>query len=77
MWNKLYKKALFDSIRYPEGRVFEDLSTTHKLVHNAKKIMMISDYLYFKVRRKNSITYSRLESKMKDYFTSALERKTI
>ena len=26
-WNKLYKKILFQTIRYPEGRVFEDRHT--------------------------------------------------
>ena len=45
-WNKLYKKELFDGIQYPEGRVYEDVSTTHQLVHKAKRIFMLSDCLY-------------------------------
>ena len=31
VWNKLYKRQLFDSIRYPEGRVYEEIGTTYKL----------------------------------------------
>ncbi len=33
MWISIYKRELFNDIRYPEGMVYEDVATTHKLVH--------------------------------------------
>ena len=43
-WNKLYKRELFDGIRYPEGRVYEDIATTYKLAHIAKHIIILNNY---------------------------------
>lgn len=31
-WNKIYRKHLFDKLRYPEGRVFEDMATLPALL---------------------------------------------
>ena len=32
-WGKIYRRELFQGIRFPEGRTFEDLATTHLLVN--------------------------------------------
>ena len=58
VWNKLYAKRLFEEIRYPEGHVFEDISTTHKLIHLARKIYRCEDRLYYHRKRKDSISNS-------------------
>ena len=42
-WNKLYKKELFENIRYPEGRIHEDEATTHKLLYCASKVVELDD----------------------------------
>lgn len=73
-WNKLYKKVLFDGIRYPEGRVYEDIATTYKLVHKAKHIIVIKDRLYFHQRRKNSITQLKSAKGKRDAAISAWEK---
>lgn len=73
-WNKLYKKTLFDNIRYPEGCVFEDFATTHKLVHYATVIMRISDCLYHKTIRRGSISRTPTIENKRDYFESAIDR---
>lgn len=39
-WNKLYKTELFNNIRYPFGRICEDLATTYKLFHKSNKIIV-------------------------------------
>ena len=44
--NKIYKKHLFDQIRYPEGRVFEDAGTLPKLLLAAKDICTTDQGLY-------------------------------
>ena len=56
-WNKLYKKELFNNIRYPEGRVYEDIATTYKIEYISTNIVFIEDSLYYHVNRKDSITH--------------------
>ena len=73
-WNKLYKRELFNNIRYPEGHVYEEIATTHKLIHIAKKICMIKTPLYYHVYRKNSISHSLTSSSLDDFFISNIEK---
>lgn len=74
-WNKLYKNELFERIRYPEGRVYEDFATTHKLVHKAKRVFLIRDYLYYHVMwREDSITNTHTITNHKASFTAYIER---
>lgn len=54
-WDKIYKKELFKEIRYPKGRVFEDIATTYKLFHVAQSVYYINQSFYYYVRRENSI----------------------
>ena len=73
-WNKLYKRDLFESIRYPEGRVYEDIATTHKLVHDAKCTIIINNSLYYYAERKGSITKSHTKENLTDRFVSSKEK---
>ena len=45
-WNKFYHKRLFENVRYPVGRTFEDTGTTCRLVQNAQCIYVSSASLY-------------------------------
>lgn len=56
-WNKLYKTSLFknNNIFYPEGRLYEDIITTYKLIKASKSIYLSSEPLYYYVMHKNSI----------------------
>lgn len=46
-WNKIYKRCLFDGVRYPVGRVFEDVATLPLLLKNAHKVCTTDCGLYF------------------------------
>lgn len=54
-WGKLYKKELFDDIRYPKGELYEDLATTYKLFAKAKRIVIDSRKMYNYRQRYGSI----------------------
>lgn len=73
-WNKLYRASLFESIRYPEGHVYEDVLTTHKLVHQAKTIVILQDCLYYHNYRKGSISLTHSEAQSRDSFMFDFER---
>ncbi len=73
-WNRLYRKELFIDIRYPEGRVYEDVATTHKLIYAAKNTALIPDVLYNHVYREDSISNTASEMNRRAGFISAKER---
>ncbi len=59
-WDKLYRKALFDGIEYPIGKISEDWYTTYKVLDRANIIFYNSEPLYYYRQRANSITHNRL-----------------
>ena len=55
MWNKIFKKHLFDTIEFPKGRVVcEDVSIAHILFHYALQTVYLRDEYYFYFRRSDS-----------------------
>ena len=57
-WNKIYRKALFNSIRYDVGKLHEDEFIIHKLLGKCNRIAYINDSLYMYLSRKGSIVQS-------------------
>lgn len=55
-WDKLYKRILFNEVRFPENRYFEDFSTIYKLAGYSKKIVVIDNLLINYFIRQGSIT---------------------
>lgn len=47
VWNKLFKKALIEDVRFPEGLWYEDAEFVIKAVLGCKKIARVSEGLYF------------------------------
>lgn len=55
-WNKLYGAGLFQHVRYPEGRYYEDRATTYQLLLLADRVECIPYVLIHYRARKDSIT---------------------
>ena len=73
-WNKLYKKSIFADVRYPEGRVFEDIATTYKLFLLSKSLAYTPDCLLHYRNRKNSISNNHSMKSLIDYWVAYRER---
>ena len=58
-WGRLYSKESFTSIRYPEGKICEDIYTTYKLIFNQEKIAVVKNNLYYYFDNPNGIVRSR------------------
>lgn len=58
-WGKLYRKELFNQVKFPVGEINEDLPIMPKLFDEAKRIVHIGKPIYNYVKRNNSITTSR------------------
>lgn len=75
-WNKLYARHLFDDVRYPEGRCYEDVGTTYKLVERAGTIRFINARLYnYNYRRPGSITAAARDKDIQDWILLLMQRK--
>lgn len=75
-WNKLYHKSLFEGIDYPEGRLYEDVATTYKLVYRAKRIVMLKTPLYSYRYRRGSISRNKDSTAIDDRYLANLEKFT-
>ena len=55
-WDKLYKRELFDEIRYPAHMKYEDYATIPRVLAKASIIIGIPDVLYYYFWREDSTT---------------------
>lgn len=67
---KLYKRKLFDGVRYPVGQNYEDVDTTHQLFYKSNKILYTDEGFYYYRIRKGAITQTPTEKNITDYIKS-------
>ena len=65
-WNKLYKKEIFKHIRYPKGKLHEDVAVINKILYYSNKIAITDLRLYFYYNNPNSIMRSTFSIKRLD-----------
>ncbi len=61
-WNKIYRRWLFDGIRFPEGKAFEDVYTLPRLLAKNPQIATSSHGTYCYVWSGNSISMTASNS---------------
>ena len=54
-WNKLYRRAIFAQLRYPVGKVNEDLFVIPEICLQIQKAVVVPDTLYYYVQRGGSV----------------------
>ncbi|MEE3745663.1 glycosyltransferase family 2 protein [Streptococcus suis] len=57
-WGKVFKATLFNTIRFPKGKVFEDEYTIHKALLKSDSVALINKEFYMYRRHGNSIITS-------------------
>lgn len=66
-WGKLYKRKLFEQIRYPEGKIYEDLHIYLKLLQQCQRIVVLDKPLYYyylgnvSITKSNYLAYNRFD----------------
>lgn len=70
---KMYTRRLFEKVRYPVGRLYEDLGTTYKLFFGTEKVVWSSTVLYFYFHRRESIMNQCFHEKKMDRITVSIE----
>ncbi|MDD2971665.1 MAG: glycosyltransferase family 2 protein [Lachnospiraceae bacterium] len=71
--NKIIKKSLFEGIRYPVGKLYEDMFTTYKYISKAKLILSTDLLFYVYCHRLGSIGQSKFNEKSMDLYKSTKE----
>lgn len=59
--NKLIKKELFEGVKFPLNRKFEDAAIQYRLLFNAKRIIMTDEKLYYYLIHEASTTRADLQ----------------
>lgn len=63
---KLYKRELFNSLRFKENKIFEDWLIVHQIHFKSNKMVYTSDALYYYRKREGSIIHSEFNIKKLD-----------
>ena len=71
---KLYKSDIFESIRYPAGRIYEDEFTIHYIIEKCKRIAFVGERLYYHFEREGSTTRSNYSLRSLDAVESMEDR---
>lgn len=71
--DKLYRIELFRNIHFPEGKIFEDVETMHRLMDTAQKVAVIPEASYHYRIHKKSITRSYSARSLIDFADAYLD----
>ncbi len=74
--NKLFKKKLFDNLRFPEGKIHEDEFSAHRIIGSADSVATIAKPLYHYRIRTGSITAQdkSQDIRHRDYLDAMIDR---
>ncbi len=76
-WNKIYRKELFNDLKFPKGRIHEDLYLTPKISLKCKKIVSLNQKYYYYYQSNNSITRSGFNKRRLDVLYSFEENRNL
>ncbi|MGF3052681.1 glycosyltransferase family 2 protein [Microbacterium sp. YY-03] len=70
-WGKLYSRRIFNSIRYPEGRIYEDTYVFGDVLAQVDKVTYVGEPLYLYVMREGSIVNAGWAGKQIQFIEAA------
>lgn len=75
--SKCYRRALFEGVRFPAGRLYEDIATTYRAVARARRVCCLAECLYFYERGRAGNISSELHSHKaaRSYFCGCLNSR--
>lgn len=71
---RLYHRSLFENIRFPKGKLFEDVFTSYKVFLSVDKIAYIEAPLYYYFYNENGIVHQKWSPKRMDEFEAYEEQ---
>lgn len=71
--NKIIRKECFEKVCYPEGKLYEDMFTTYKIIANAKSVLTSNLPFYVYCHRSGSIGTMAYNTNTLDLYRAAKE----
>lgn len=71
---RLYHRSLFEKIRFPKGKLFEDVFTSYKVFLSVDKIAYVEAPLYYYFYNENGIVHQKWSPKRMDEFDAYEEQ---
>lgn len=71
---KLIRSSLFENVRFPLGRLFEDEFTTYLLYYKSKNVVIIDEQLYYYYVNASGITQNLILQKWFDEYDAQWQR---
>lgn len=69
--DKMFERSLFDEVKFPKGKLYEDILTTNKLIEQCDNLYHIAKPYYHYIQRNNSIVHQKFSIKKLDYIRNA------
>ena len=66
VWNKVYTRKLWGTIRFPESMNFEDIHVMYRILEKAERVRLLSDKLYIHRKHPGSITQTFSSKNIRD-----------
>ena len=76
IWNRLYKRKIFEKLRFPADRINDDEFIALRAYAKCNKIVFLNQDTYYYRIRKNSITTSHFSLRNMDYYYNSAENLT-
>lgn len=73
-WNRLYEAELFQNLRYPVGRLYEDVFVYHKILAQIDRMVLTGKNSYYYFIRKGSIMNTNYDIKFTDIIDAVYDR---
>ena len=73
-WNKIYKKSLFQDLRFDNGKLHEDEFIIHKVLFLSDKVVFMPDLLYYYLIRQSGIMGTENRRTKADAYQADIER---
>lgn len=73
VWNRLFKREIFETIRFPEGRINDDEVVALHAYSKCRNIVFLSRDTYYYRIRSNSITTSRFSLRQMDFYYNSID----
>lgn len=74
VWTKLFKKDCFETLRFPDGKNYEDVAISIRCFEKADKIVGINKHEYYYLHREDSIDRTKTEKNIEDAIEISYER---
>lgn len=66
VWNKIYRRKLWDGIRFPQGHVYEDVVVDYRILDRITSLYVLDEVLYFQRIHPGTITTTISEKSIRD-----------